>query len=107
MHHDTIVDKEDLSESSFPSDGEDGDDDTSNAIPWRAVDITTWLKVIETRSINTKNGKAMIITFQKRDRSIVRVCKVIRPCLRKVLVNVTLQRVKTVIVILNLYVNKF
>ena len=62
MYHDTIVDdKEDLSDISFPSDGEDGDDDTSNAFPWRAVDINTWLRVIETRSINTENGKAMTI----------------------------------------------
>ena len=73
MHNDMTADKiEMLIDSSFPSDDEDDDDnDVSNTIPWHSVDMHTWLKVLEMRKLNTKNGKAMIITLQKRDKSIV------------------------------------
>ena len=57
----------------FPDDTDAGDNDFSNAIPWREVQKGTWLYISNTVVINTINyGRAMIARLQKRDGSYIK-----------------------------------
>ena len=62
-------------DTGFPDDTDDsGDNDFSNAIPWREVHMGTWLCITNTIVINTsKYGKkSMIVRLQKRDGSHIK-----------------------------------
>ena len=58
----------------FPDDKDDsGDNDFSNAIPWREVQEGTWLRIMNTGIINTKKyGKSTTIQLQRRDGSYIK-----------------------------------
>ena len=58
----------------FPDDDDAGEEENAftNAIPWREVDLNTWLRVIETFVVKTINGPATIIQLQKRDGTLVK-----------------------------------
>ena len=62
-------------DTGFPDDMDDsGDNDFSNAIPWREVRMGTWLCIADTIMINTsKYGKkSMIARLQERDGSYIK-----------------------------------
>ena len=62
-------------DTGFPDDMDDsGDNDFSNAIPWREVRMGTWLCIADTIMINTsKYGKkSMIARLQERDGSFIK-----------------------------------
>ena len=61
---DVPVDNDEEMVCNFP---DDNDDAEVNAIPWRDVDMQTWLRVVETRTVNTVNGKATIVVLHRRD----------------------------------------
>ena len=59
----------------FPDDTDAGEkvgNPCTNSIPWREVELNTWLRVIESFIVQTINGPATIIKLQKRDGSYVK-----------------------------------